>query len=73
MNFLNVNLSLLLFSSITSCYSIVTTKITASYWRATFSSPPLNLEDTDFFLDFYALVDQISSDSDVKVVVFDSV
>jgi len=51
---------------------IKTTKITPSYWRATFSDPPLNIQGDAFFRDFYALVDQITSDPNVKVVVFDS-
>jgi hypothetical protein len=67
------NLSFLLFVSIATSSFIVTTKATPSYWRATFSSPPLNIEGTTFFQDFYALVDQIANDPDVKVIVFDSV
>ncbi|KAK3625963.1 hypothetical protein LTR56_020079 [Elasticomyces elasticus] len=51
---------------------IVTTKVTPSYWRATFSCPPLNIQGLSFFHDYYALIDQIEADSDVKVVVFDS-
>jgi enoyl-CoA hydratase/carnithine racemase len=51
---------------------IITTKITPSYWRATFSDPPLNIQGDAFFREFYALVNQITSDPDVKVVVFDS-
>jgi enoyl-CoA hydratase/carnithine racemase len=51
---------------------IVTTKVTPSYWRATFSCPPLNIQGLAFFQDYYALIDQIEGDSDVKVVVFDS-
>ncbi|KAF2109638.1 ClpP/crotonase-like domain-containing protein [Lophiotrema nucula] len=51
---------------------ITTTKITPSYWRATFSNPPFNLQDNAFYAAFYALVDEISNDQDVKVVVFDS-
>ncbi|KAH8897174.1 ClpP/crotonase [Thozetella sp. PMI_491] len=51
---------------------INTTKVTPSYWRATFNSPPLNVEGTAFFEDFYALIDLIANDSDVNVVVFDS-
>jgi len=51
---------------------IVTTKVTPSYWRATFSCPPLNIQGLTFFHDYYALIDQIEADSDVKVVVFDS-
>ena len=56
----------------TSSPVIKTTKITPSYWRATFSDPPLNIQGDAFFRDFYALVDQITGDPDVKVVVFDS-
>ncbi|KAL7933895.1 ClpP/crotonase [Trichoderma chlorosporum] len=51
---------------------IKTTKITPSYWRATFSDPPFNIQGNAFFGDFYALVDEITSDPNVKVVVFDS-
>jgi enoyl-CoA hydratase/carnithine racemase len=59
-------------SSSPPSFVIKTTKITPSYWRATFSDPPLNIQGDAFFRDFYALVDQITSDPDVKVVVFDS-
>jgi enoyl-CoA hydratase/carnithine racemase len=51
---------------------IVVTKVTPSYWRATFSCPPLNIQGVSFFQEYYALIDQIEADSDVKVVVFDS-
>jgi enoyl-CoA hydratase/carnithine racemase len=51
---------------------IVTKKVTPSYWRATFSCPPLNIQGLSFFQNYYALIDQIEADSDVKVVVFDS-
>ncbi|KAH8889220.1 ClpP/crotonase [Thozetella sp. PMI_491] len=51
---------------------INTTKVTSSYWRATFSGPPFNVQGSGFFQDFYALVDQLANDPDVKVVVFDS-
>ncbi|KAK4153996.1 enoyl hydratase [Chaetomidium leptoderma] len=47
-------------------------KITPSYWRATFSDPPFNIQGDAFFRDFYAVVDKITGDPDVKVVVFDS-
>jgi len=48
------------------------TKIDSAYWRATFSDPPLNLQGDAFFQDFYSIVDEITNNSDVKVVVFDS-
>ncbi|KAH8800667.1 ClpP/crotonase-like domain-containing protein [Xylogone sp. PMI_703] len=51
---------------------IVTKKVTPAYWRATFSCPPLNIVGTAFLESYYALIDQIEADSDVKVVVFDS-
>jgi enoyl-CoA hydratase/carnithine racemase len=60
-------------SSTSSPGSVIkTTKITPAYWRATFNDPPLNIQGDAFFRDFYALVDQITSDPNVKVVVFDS-
>jgi len=51
---------------------ITTTKITASYWRATFSDPPFNLQTRAFYESFSKVVDEIVNDPDVKVVVFDS-
>jgi len=51
---------------------IKVTKVTPFYWRATFSDPPLNIQGDAFFRDFYTVVDQITNDSSVKVVVFDS-
>jgi len=51
---------------------IVTKKVTPAYWRATFSSPPFNIQSTSFLQDLYALVDRIEADPEVKVVVFDS-
>ncbi|TGJ85577.1 hypothetical protein E0Z10_g3227 [Xylaria hypoxylon] len=52
--------------------SIITTKVTPSYWRATISSPPFNLMDNAFLEDFFSLVDDIAADPEVKVVVFNS-
>ncbi|KAF2867498.1 enoyl-CoA hydratase/carnithine racemase [Massariosphaeria phaeospora] len=51
---------------------IITTKVTPSYWRATFANPPFNIEDNAWFASFFALVNKITHDPDVKVVVFDS-
>lgn len=58
--------------STTSSPVIKTTKITPSYWRATFSDPPFNVQGDAFFRDFYAVIDEILNDTNVKVVVFDS-
>ncbi|MFB8754464.1 enoyl-CoA hydratase/isomerase family protein [Streptomyces nigra] len=44
----------------------------ASYWRVTFDSPPINLVTFDTFAALGELVDQMDADDDVKVVVFDS-
>ncbi|KAI8945995.1 ClpP/crotonase-like domain-containing protein [Xylaria longipes] len=52
--------------------TIITTKVTPSYWRATFSHPPFNLMDNALLTDFFSLIDNIAGDPDVKVVVFDS-
>jgi enoyl-CoA hydratase/carnithine racemase len=62
-------------SARTACASdqfILATKVTPSYWRATFSSTPLEVQGLSFFEDYYALIDRIAADQNVKVVVFDS-
>ncbi|KAH8883501.1 ClpP/crotonase [Thozetella sp. PMI_491] len=51
---------------------IVVTKVSPAYWRATFSNPPFNIQDNAFFSSLYATIDQIATDPDVRVVVFDS-
>ncbi|CZR60268.1 uncharacterized protein PAC_10164 [Phialocephala subalpina] len=63
-----------LFTAVAMCSTsfIFTTKVTPKYWRTIFSSPPLNIENTNFFLDMYTLIEEITNDVDVKVVVFDS-
>jgi enoyl-CoA hydratase/carnithine racemase len=73
-------LTLLSFAATTVCAAatnssaspIVTTKVTPSYWRATFSSPPLNIQNNAWYSALHALIDQITKDDEVKVVVFDS-
>ncbi|KAJ4296345.1 hypothetical protein N0V90_006390 [Kalmusia sp. IMI 367209] len=57
---------------INSTAPIAITKVTSSYWRATFSNPPFNVQDTAFYKSFYAVIDEIANDGEVKVVVFDS-
>ncbi|MFE7752677.1 enoyl-CoA hydratase/isomerase family protein [Streptomyces sp. NPDC057428] len=44
----------------------------ASYWRVTFDSPPINLVTFDTFAALGDLVDRMEADEDLKVVVFDS-
>lgn len=51
---------------------ITITKVNPGYWRATFSSPPFNIQDNAWFSAFYSLISDLETDPDVKVVVFDS-
>lgn len=44
----------------------------ASYWRVTFDSPPVNLVTFETFAALGDLVDRMEADDDLKVVVFDS-
>jgi enoyl-CoA hydratase/carnithine racemase len=48
------------------------TKLSPSYWRATFSNPPINLLNPETILELQELVGLIESDKDLRVVVFDS-
>lgn len=41
-------------------------------WRVTFDNPPTNLVDPSTILELQTLLDQLESDPDVKVVIFDS-
>ncbi|KAH9908273.1 ClpP/crotonase-like domain-containing protein [Xylariomycetidae sp. FL2044] len=52
--------------------SIVVTKVSPAYWRATLSNPPFNIQGQAFYEDLYEVIDQVANDNDVKVVVFDS-
>lgn len=42
------------------------------YWRVTFSSPPVNLEDPDTILELQELVGRIEADDALRIVVPDS-
>ncbi|ANJ12061.1 MULTISPECIES: enoyl-CoA hydratase/isomerase family protein [Streptomyces] len=44
----------------------------ASYWRVTFDSPPINLVTFETFAALGDLLDRMDADDDLKVVVFDS-
>jgi enoyl-CoA hydratase/carnithine racemase len=48
------------------------TKHSPGYWRATFDHLPLNLFNNNTFLALLEPVEQLETDEDVKVVVFDS-
>ncbi len=47
-------------------------KLTPAYWRATFQNPPINLFDPDVFAGLRLLLDDLETDDEVRVVVFDS-
>ncbi|HEY0463019.1 MAG TPA: enoyl-CoA hydratase/isomerase family protein [Polyangiaceae bacterium] len=47
-------------------------KRTPGYWRATFDHPPINLIDPGTIHELDALVSELESDPEVRVVVFDS-
>jgi enoyl-CoA hydratase/carnithine racemase len=48
------------------------TKVLAAYWRATFSSPPLNLFNPEIYAGLRLLLDDLEKDDQVRVIVFDS-
>src|SRR5260370_19748983 len=48
------------------------TKRTPRYWRVTFDTPPINLQDVDMIVGVQRFLDQLEADHAVKVVVFDS-
>jgi enoyl-CoA hydratase/carnithine racemase len=45
---------------------------TPAYWRVLISNPPINLWDPAMFADLNVLMDDIESDADLKIVVFES-
>jgi enoyl-CoA hydratase/carnithine racemase len=48
------------------------TRHTPAYWRVTLDNPPLNVMGPEMVRQFQTLIDEIESDEDVRVVVFDS-
>ena len=44
----------------------------AAYWRVTIDNPPLNIMGPETVRQFQSLIDEIESDEDVRVVVFES-
>src|SRR5258708_22948501 len=48
------------------------TKRNPGYWRVTFDNPPINLEDSRMIVGVQRLLDQLESDHDLKILVFDS-
>ena len=47
-------------------------RTSAALWRVTFDNPPLNLMGPKFVVEFSEIVNEIESDQQLKVVVFDS-
>jgi enoyl-CoA hydratase/carnithine racemase len=47
-------------------------KRTPAYWRVTFDNPPINVMGPEMVREFQQLIDDLESDDQVKVVVFDS-
>ncbi|WP_426486134.1 enoyl-CoA hydratase/isomerase family protein [Flavobacterium sp. 2] len=47
-------------------------KLNKGFWNITFDNPPLNLFDPEFLTGLSIVMDQIESDPDVKVILFDS-
>jgi enoyl-CoA hydratase/carnithine racemase len=57
---------------VTSLTQFAVTKPSTGYWRVTFSNPPINLVNPETILELQTLVGLIESDTDLRVVVFDS-
>jgi len=56
----------------TASTQIRLTKRSPAYWRATFDNPPLNVMGPEMVRQFQDIIDDIESDSELRVVVFDS-
>jgi enoyl-CoA hydratase/carnithine racemase len=52
--------------------AVTVNKVTPSYWRATLNNPPLNLFSAELYAGLRLLLDELETDKDVQVVVFDS-
>jgi enoyl-CoA hydratase/carnithine racemase len=51
---------------------LVVTRHSDAYWQVTFDNPPLNLYSPEIVAAMRALIDELESDEQVQVVVFDS-
>jgi enoyl-CoA hydratase/carnithine racemase len=47
-------------------------RLSPAYWRVIMDNPPLNLMGPEFVLQFRGIMDQIESEADLRVVVFES-
>src|SRR6202453_3270987 len=59
-------------TSRTKSPQIQVNKASPTYWRGTFDNPPLNLMGPEFVEEFRAILTEIETDTDLRVVVFDS-
>ncbi|WP_340313655.1 enoyl-CoA hydratase/isomerase family protein [Rhizorhabdus argentea] len=56
----------------TSTQQIRLTRHSPGYWRVTMDNPPLNVMGPETVREFQKIIEEIESDEDVRVVVFDS-
>ncbi len=47
-------------------------RVSPSYWRVVMNNPPLNLMGPEFVLQLREIVDEIESDEQLRVIVFES-
>jgi enoyl-CoA hydratase/carnithine racemase len=59
-------------TSTTKSPHIQVNKASPTYWRVTFDNPPLNLMGPEFIEEFREIITDIETDTDLRVVVFDS-
>src|ERR1700733_301454 len=59
-------------TSTTKSPQIQVNKASPTYWRVTFDNPPLNLMGPEFIEEFREIITNIETDTDLRVVVFDS-
>src|ERR1700722_14880209 len=59
-------------TSTTKSPQIQVNKASPTYWRVTFDNPPLNLMGPEFIEEFREIITDIETDTDLRVVVFDS-
>lgn len=51
---------------------LIVNKITPAHWKATLNNGPLNLFSPELYAALRFLLDDLESDEDVRVIVFDS-
>src|ERR1700723_922515 len=56
----------------TNAKQILLSKLSPACWQVTFDNPPLNLMGPEFIEEFREIITDIETDTDLRVVVFDS-